>query len=63
MMGSGNPTAEPSNGSSISCGPLTILVGPSNGDFRYITVVDFKGRAIAQGSVPYTALLEIAEAK
>jgi len=42
---------------------LNIKVGSHNGDFRHIIIEDHLGRLIADGSVPYTALRQIAEAR
>lgn len=58
----GHPTARPIQGSVIACGPLTIKVGSSNGDFRHILIEDHEGRPIADGEIPYLALREIADA-
>lgn len=59
MSGYGDPKAFPLQGARIQCGPLTIRVGSSNGDFRAIAVEDHKGRVIARGDVPFSALREI----
>jgi hypothetical protein len=57
----GDRHAYPTIGEYLSIGPLLINIVGTNGDFRSIELLDHKGRPIANGSVPYSALVELEE--